>query len=542
MGSGAAGLTAALTARVSGLKTLVIEKTDYIGGTTALSGGVMWIPNNHLMAKSGLDDSTEKAMDYLRNTVGNTVAEDRLLSFVENAPEMLRKMTEEGWLEVEIFEGFPDYRAEVKGGAEEGRSVEPKVFVGRMLRGIYASLRSRKFSSSIVGTMTELRRLAVIKTSFFVAMKSWRVLWRAFSGKLFRSRYVSSGRALVAWLTYSARRQGVKFELGHRLLELIEEGGRVVGATVESGVLVKKIRVREGIILAAGGFEHNKDMRARYLGKNGATDRSSGSPGNEGDAIASARKVGAALDLMDDAWWAPTFMVPEAGPQIVIFERGKPGQIVVNRNGDRFANEAQPYNDFVKAMFDSLVFDGEMTSCYMIFDQTFRDRYPLANMLPGVTPEKYILSGFLKRESTLETLAARIGVDAGRLKKTVLRFNQMAISGKDHDFGRGDFAFDRFSGDPVATPNSCLAPLDREPFYAIELFAGDLGTKGGLLTDSSARVLREDGSSIPGLYAVGNCSSSVMGNFYPGAGGTIGPAMTFGYVAAKHLAEARDLV
>ena len=538
VGSGSAGLTAALTARSEGLETLVIEKTDKIGGTTAYSGGVMWVPNNHLMEQAGLEDSTLRAMDYLRNTVGNRVSEERLLGFVENAPRMLKKLTDEGCLQVEIFEGFPDYRAEVKGGVLGGRSVEPKVFPGKKLGEEFGSMRARKFSSPVVGTMTELRRLAVIKTNFFEALKSWRVFARAVLGKLFGSEYVSSGRALTSWLTFSAKKNGITFRLKHRLVELIEDDGRVVGARVEDeqGERIE-IFARKGIVLAAGGFEHNAELRAEYLGKHAAIDRSSGSEGNEGDAIESAKAIGAALDLMDDAWWAPTFMVPEVGPQIVIFERGKPGQIVVDHLGNRFANEAQPYNDFVKAMFESLVVNDEMTSCFMVFDQNFRDRYPLATMMPGITPEKHLKSGFVRRENSIKELAKSIGVDAGNLVSTVERFNAMAVSGKDKDFGRGDFAFDRFSGDDIAKPNSCLAPLNRAPFYAIEMFAGDLGTKGGLMTDESARVINQAGEAIAGLYAVGNCSSSVMGHFYPGAGGTIGPAMTFGYVAGMHMAK-----
>ncbi len=538
VGSGSAGLTAALTARSEGLDTLVIEKTEKIGGTTAYSGGVMWVPNNHLMEKAGLEDSTLKAMDYLRNTVGNRVSEERLLGFVENAPRMLKKLTGEGHLEVEMFEGFPDYRAEVKGGVLGGRSVEPKVFPGKKLGGAFGSMRARKFSSPVVGTMTELRRLAVIKTNFLGALKSWRVFARAIVGKMLGSEYVSSGRALTSWLTFSAKRIGVAFKLNHRLIELIEEGGKVVGARVEDeqGEQIE-ILARNGVVLASGGFEHNTDLRSEYLGKHAAIDRSSGSEGNEGDAIISAKAIGAALDLMEDAWWAPTFMVPEVGPQIVIFERGKPGQIVVDQRGNRFANEAQPYNDFVKAMFDSLVVNDEMTSCFMIFDQNFRDRYPLATMMPGITPDKHLKSGFVRRENSIEELAESIGVESENLLSTVERFNAMALSGKDEDFGRGDFAFDRFSGDEIAKPNSCLAPLNRAPFYAIEMFAGDLGTKGGLLTDKSSRVINQSGKPIEGLYAVGNCSSSVMGHFYPGAGGTIGPAMTFGYVAGMHMAK-----
>ena len=246
--------------------------------------------------------------------------------------------------------------------------------------------------------------------------------------------------------------------------------------------------------------------------------------------------VGGAVDLMDDAWWAPTFMPPSGGPQIVIFERGKPGNIIVNAAGARYANEADPYNELVKQLLEAHAAGPSAVPSFMVFDQTYRDRYPLGGMLPGVTPQKHIDSGFVIRADTLDGVAEQCGVNAAGLIATVERFNDMARSGNDADFGRGDSAFDRFAGDPTVGPNPCLAPLDTPPFYAMRLYPGDLGTKGGLLTNEHAQVVREDGTAIDGLYAAGNSSASVMGHFYPGAGGTIGPAMTFGYIAARHAA------
>jgi 3-oxosteroid 1-dehydrogenase len=246
--------------------------------------------------------------------------------------------------------------------------------------------------------------------------------------------------------------------------------------------------------------------------------------------------MGAAVDLMDDAWWAPTFMPPEQNPQIVIFERGKPGNIIVNSAGARFANEADPYNELVKQMQEADRSGASALPSYLVFDATYRERYPLGGMLPGVTPRRHLDSGFVIKADTPEALAERAGIDPDGLRNTLMRFNVMAERGVDEDFHRGESAFDRFSGDPSVQPNPCLAPLQKPPFYAMKLYPGDLGTKGGLLTNHQAQVVRGDGTPIAGLYAAGNSSAAVMGHFYPGAGGTIGPAMTYGYLAAQHAA------
>ncbi len=536
IGAGSAGLAAALTASAQGLSVVLLEKTAYFGGTTALSGGVLWIPNNHIMAHQGLNDSAEKALTYLKHNIGNRVSEDKLRSFVDNAPRMLELMTSRGFLDVSIFEGFPDYRAETPGGLTGGRSVEPRVFPGSKLGKGFESLRRRRRDPPLVGTMTELRQLASVRSDFADFLKAWSAIPRHFLGRLLGRKYQATGQGLVGWLANGLQQQQVPVRTNHRLRTLIEENGRVSGVLVDTPTGEQRLGARRGVVLAAGGFEHDPALRAEFFGEYGADDYSSGAPGNEGDVVRAARSVGAALDLMDEAWWAPSCLIPNHGPEIVIFERGKPGQIIVSQEGKRFSNESQPYNDFVKAMFDAHKVGLSSLPSYMVFDQTFRDRYPLAGMLPGITPSSYIESGFLKRADTLTALASAAGIDAEGLEATVSRFNAMAIQGVDEDFGRGSFAFDRFGGDPAVSPNCCMAPLQQPPFYAVEIYPGDLGTKGGLLTDEHARVLRDDSMVIEGLYAAGNCSASPMGAFYPGAGGTIGPAMTFGYIAAMHIA------
>lgn len=535
VGAGAAGLSAALTASTEGLSVVVLEKTELFGGTTSLSGGVLWIPNNHLMKNAGVSDSSAEALTYLKHNVGNRVALAKLESFVEHSPKMLARMTQHGFLDVMTFDGFPDYRAETPGGKQGGRSVEPRVFSGSRLRNL-SGLRRRGLRPPVVGTMTELRNLAEIRSNFSKFLRAWKVLPRNLLGRLTGRQYQSSGGGLVAWLMHGLERQGVPLWLNCRLDKVTTDAGRIDGVIATKDGETVTLKARKGVILAAGGFDHNRAMREEHFGRHGGADNSSGSPGNEGDTVSAVSELPVAFDLMDDAWWAPTCLLPDKGPQIVIFERGKPGQIIVSREGRRFANEAQPYADLVRAMFDADRVGLMTLPSFMIFDQRYRDSYPLADMMPGITPERHLKSGFLKRADTIEALAEECGIDPAGLQSTLARFNEMAEVGVDEDFKRGEFAFDQFSGDDAMQPNNCLAPILKPPFYAMEIHAGDLGTRGGLLTNEFAQVLDKESHVLEGLYAAGNCAACVMGNFYPGAGGTIGPAMTYGYLAALHAA------
>ncbi len=532
IGSGAAGLAAALTASIDGLDALVIEKTAHYGGTTALSGGVLWIPGNARMQRASADDDMERALTYLEHHVGNRVGPEKLRAFVTNAPRMLDHLLRHSQLDVETFFGFPDYRPHSPGAAAEDRSVEPRVFAGRRLGKHLGELRSRGpiAPAGIVGTMAELRQLASARANPGQLLKAWRTLPRNLWNRAAGRRHVANGAALIARLRFSLLERQVPLWLNASLSELLVEDGRIVGLGVNVDGQRRNVQARKGVVVAAGGFERNAEMRREHLSAEPNTRYTSGSEGNTGDAIALGMAIGAAVDLMDDAWWAPTFMPPGGAPQIVIFERAKPGNIIVNGAGQRFANEADPYNDLVKQMQEA----PRAIPAHMVFDHAYRAKYPIGGMLPGITPQRHLDSGFVVRAETLDELARQAGIDADGLTATVARFNAMAARGRDDDFQRGKSAFDRFSGDPAVGPNPCLAPLDRPPFYAMKLYPGDLGTKGGLLTNEFAQVMDTNGAPMPGLYAAGNASASVMGNFYPGAGGTIGPAMTFGYIAARH--------
>ena len=311
--------------------------------------------------------------------------------------------------------------------------------------------------------------------------------------------------------------------------------GRVTGVRATRDGEPVLIRARRGVLLATGGFEHNEQMRRQYQREPIGTGWTTGAPGNTGDGIRAGMDLGADTALMDDAWWGPSIALP-GGPYFCLSERNLPGCVMVNGAGQRFVNESAPYVDAVHAMYDGHTPENPHIPAWLVFDQRYRDRYVFAGLPPHrPLPRRWYAHGSVVREDTLAGLATAAGVDADGLVKTVARFNEFAAAGRDEDFGRGDSAYDRYYGDPrLANPN--LAPLDKPPFYAVKIVPGDLGTKGGLRTDARARVLRPDGTVIEGLYAAGNASAAVMGHSYAGAGATIGPAMTFGYLAVQDMA------
>ncbi len=545
VGSGAAGLTSALTASSLGLDVLVIEKATCYGGTTALSGGVIWVPNNRLMKQHNIEDSSDEALRYLKHNVGNRVSEAKLAQLAMMSSKMLDHMVDHKFLKVTTFENFPDYSPESPGGLSQGgRSVEPMGFPGRKLGKALTQMRKKgtTFAAGMVGTMTELRQLAEIRSNPKVFMKAWKVFPRNLWNKLLGRSHLSTGSSLIAWLRNGLLKEEVPLMLRTELVELITSEEGVIGLVAKASGKLLKIKALKGVVITAGGFEHNSTMRKEFLPQQPKSTYTSGSSENTGDGINAGINIGAAVDIMDDAWWAPSLMVPEQGPQIVIFERGKPGNIIVNSAGKRYANEADPYNELVKQMHEAHRSDASAVPSYLIFDSVFRNRYPLAGMLPGITPSDYLKLGFIIKASSVRELALKCDIPPNTLVETIERFNDMALQGKDHDFNRGESAFDKFSGDPQIKPNPCLGPITKAPFYAVKLYPGDLGTKGGLLTNEYAQVINNDGVPITGLYSAGNSSAAVTGNFYPGAGGTIGPAMTFGYIAAIHASGQYDEV
>ena len=536
-GSGAAGMTAALTAAHHGLRAVVLEKTDRFGGSTARSGGGIWAPGNEVLRRAGVRDTPEQAAAYLAHVAGAGVPEASRRALLDHGPEMLSLVLARTPVDFAWVPGYADYYPEAPGGLAPGRSVEPVPLDARVLGDELARLNPPYLPAPDYVTITQAdyRWLSLGTRHPRALLTAARVSARAVRGRLLRRRTLSMGQALAAGLRAGLAEEEVPVWLGAALTGLHVEDGRVIGVEAIRDGRPVLVRAARGVLIATGGFERNEAMRQRYQRSPVGTQWTTGSAGNTGDGILAGEAAGAALDLMDDAWWGPSIPL-SGGPYFCLAERSLPGCILVNGAGQRFVNESAPYVDAVHAMYDAHSPDNPHIPAYLVFDQRYRNSYVFAGMPPRKPlPRRWYRAGAVFRAASLAELAAEIGVDGDGLAKTVTRFNEFAEAGRDEDFGRGDSAYDRYYSDPRCRPNPCLAPLARPPFYAIKIVPGDLGTKGGLRTDERARVLRPDGSAIGGLYAAGNTSAAVMGRSYAGAGATIGPAMTFGYLAALDL-------
>jgi 3-oxosteroid 1-dehydrogenase len=539
-GSGAAGMTAALTAARQGLSVVVIEKTEYFGGSTARSGGGVWIPGNSVLRRAGITDSPEQAQAYLAYVAGESVPESLRSAFLEHGPVMLDLVRQHTPLEFEWVPSYSDYYPEAPGGRPGGRSVEPRLLDARVLGQERPYLRPPYLPApaGITVTQANYRWMSLGSSHPRAIWTTTRVTGRMIANRVRKRQLLSMGQALAAGLRAGLAQAGVPVWLSTPLTDVEVEGGQVTGVRVTKEGEPVLLRARRGVILATGGFERSQEMRDQYQRAPIGIDWTVGSPGNTGEGILLGEAAGGALAFMDDAWWGPSIPLPR-GPVFCLAERSLPGSIFVNAAGERFMNEASPYVDAVHVMYDRHTEDNPHIPCWMITDQRYRNRYVFTGIPPRrPLPRRWTASGVVVRADTLAELARTIGVPADRLAKTVDAFNDFARVGKDPDFGRGDSAYDRYYGDPNCKPNPNLAPLQQPPFYAIKMVPGDLGTKGGLRTDERARVLRADGSIIGGLYAAGNTSALVMGRSYAGPGATIGPAMTFGYLAALTAAGA----
>lgn len=554
VGSGAGAMTSAVFLADQGFSVLVLEKSDKFGGTSAISGGGIWIPNNHYFARQGGNDSIEQARSYLHACAGDQVDLARLQAYMDNAPKMIEALTRCSRVRYAVAAKYPDYYPHLPGALPGGRTLDPELFDSSQLGDELGNLRKPSPSTLLMGRIAWTARDAhkVMARGF-----GWRLLilrlmlrykldfkWRR---KSRLDRRAALGSALVCSLRRSLMDRNVPLWLNSDFRELIMEQGRVAGVRITRDGRDIDLHARHGVILASGGFEQNQALREQYLPKPTRMAWSATPPGNNtGAALQAGLAQGAATALMDWAWWAPTIAVPgEDKPRGIFAERAFPGAIVVNGQGLRFVNEAAPYLEFVDAMHrDNALTGGGSVPAWVIFDGHFRFNYAMGPLMPAqVMPDSRLRKEWHDtlywKADTLEELAGKIGVDAQGLGDTVAKVNEYARTGVDLDFARGGNAFDRYYGDCNIKPNPCLAPLRKGPYYAMRLDAGDIGTKGGLLTNTQAQVVREDGSAIAGLYAIGNCSASVMGTSYPGAGGTLGPAMTFAYVAANHLAAQR---
>ncbi len=543
VGSGAAALVAALVVKEAGFEPLVVEKTELVGGSSAMSGGGLWIPNNPISREAGVQDSFEAAWRYLEAIVPDTgpaSSPERRRAFLEYGPAMVEFLRHLGF-RWRASLGYPDYYPEQPGGSTAGRCVEGAVFDGRQLSTWLRRLRRYPAMPMIPLYTNEAAHFALALRTLRGFWTVLRVGARLVSHRARGHIPLTMGGSLVGQLLWLCLQRAVPIWTESPFEELITgRDGRVVGAVVRHGERAVRVGAQGGVLLAAGGFDHNQEMRERYLPKPTSTNWAVGAPGDTGDAIQVAQALGAAVALMDKAWGGPVAITPSGTVLFLLWERSLPFGLIVDSKGERFMNESAPYVDCWHAQYERHR-QVPAIPAWLIVDSKHRRFYPFGQLPPGVTPASATGPEFLVRADTLRELAARIGVDPDGLERTVERFNQMARRGQDEDFHRGKSAYDRFYGDPRVKPNPNLGPLDRPPFYATAIYPGELGTLGGLLTDRWGQVVREDSRPIPGLYATGNTSASVFGGTYPGPGATLGPACTFAYIAMKHAIKSMEV-
>lgn len=550
VGSGAGGLTAAAVARELGLEVFVAEKAAVIGGTTALSEGMIWIPANAHAERAGITDSPSAALEYIANATGNFFDRARAEAYVEAAPRMLDFVERRFGLRFALATGSYDYLSELSGACHGGRAFDPEPFDGRRIGSDFHRLRRPLATTMIFGGMTItgwdlphfLKIGRSIRSTFHAASLLAHYAFDRMRGYP-RGTRLGGGNALVAHLLLNLKKRGVPVWTSSPAVELLRDGSRVAGAVIETEGGRTEVRARRAVILACGGFPASEVMKREFYphvraGKNHAR---LAPESNTGDGIGLAQAAGARLNtaLAQPASWAPVSLVPQRDGSVVPFphfiDRNKPGFIIVDRRGRRFVNESDPYHLIVQAMAAACA-DEPVIEAFIIADHPSVRRYSM-----GVVPPapgrmgRHLRSGYLVRRRTLEELAEALGIDGEALSRTVARFNGHAKDGTDPDFCRGASAYNRASGDGAHGPNPALGPLTMGPYYAVRIVPAELGTFFGIATNRHAQVLGPDGAPISGLYAAGNDAASVMGGAYPGAGITIGPAMTGGYIAACHI-------
>lgn len=543
VGSGAGALTAALTAAKQGLRCTVIEKNQTIGGASVISGGGLWIPGNPVSRAAGIRDTQDAALRYFAQGVGDVGAASSIArreAFLENGPKMIEFLQALG-LKFHFTIGYPDYYPTLNGAMGEGggRTIESEVFderrLGEACTLLPESLQSAPIYTHDAATIT--RMSSSLSAFTYTVRRLMPLTFRKFMGQ----KLSSMGRALVAQLLYFNIQAGTTIHVNHAFLELLEgPDGVMTGALIQMPSGIKTVHAKKGIVLAAGGFSQEIAMRKTHLPSPTTTAWSLAPSGDTGDAVKAGIKVGAAISLMDDAWWGPTIFDPVTGRNhFALFERARPFCIIVDSSGTRFMNEAQSYTD---AGHDQYERNSHIPSipAWLIMDANHRKRYMLGSKLfAKMEPTQALDNKKMFKGDTMRELGEKAGISTTGLDETITRYNIMSRKGVDLDFGKGGNAYDRYFGDPSIKPNPNMAPLEKPPFYAIPIWPGDLGTKGGLLADENQRVLREDGSAIPGLYACGNTAASIMGRAYLGAGSTLGPAMTHGFVAVNNIVSTK---
>ena len=556
VGTGASGMAAAITAASQGLKVLVVEKEARFGGTTARSGGWLWIPGTRLATEQGIKEPVGAAKTYLKHETTTHYDEARVDAFLEYGPKAIDFFTQKTCVQFDMPAVFPDYHAEAPGGQPGGRSMVTRPFDGRELgpriKLLAPPLPELTVFGMMLGSGPEIKHFM----RAFKSVSSFAYVTKRLSKHLLdvlshgRGMNLTNGNALAGRLAKAAMDLEIPVWLSSPVKKLVAEFDGVAGAIVEHEGKTIRVNATRGVVLACGGFPHELERRKKLF-QHAPTGKEHYSPSpesNTGDGLRLAESVGGLVDstIPQAAAWVPASVTTRSdgskGVMPHFIDRAKPGVISVTPKGKRFTNEGNSYHDFVQAMVQACEGEKEVSAWLMCDHKALRG-YGLGCVAPSPLPiARHIKSGYLKRGQSVAELAKLIGIEPSVLDATVREFNQGARAGEDPAFGKGSTAYNRYQGDSLVQPNPCVAPLENGPYYAIKLVVGDIGTFAGLVTDEKTRVLDGSGQPIKGLYAVGNDAASIMGGNYPGAGITLGPALTFGYVAGLQLGKPREAV
>jgi 3-oxosteroid 1-dehydrogenase len=541
VGTGGGSMCAGLVMRSAGKGVLILEKTSLVGGTTSRSGGVMWMPNNPFMKRDGVEDSLEKATMYLDAVSGDQkdapgASRERRRTYLTEAPAMLQFLGSQGVKLTRVKE-WPDYYDERPGGSAPGRAVVAELFDANELGAWKPKLRPSFIRAPVPATLEEMMELPGLKRSWWVKMLLLKLIVRKVIARITGKDWVAGGAALQGRMLQAALRAGVEIRTDSPVTELIVEGGAVKGVlTVKEG-RPWRVGARSGVLVNAGGFAHNQQMRDRYA-PGTSVKWTMATPGDTGEMIEEMMRQGAAIAQMDERVGCQVTLPP--GAEESEFKptaqgmTASPHVILVDQSGVRYMNEGGSYMAYCKAMLERNKTVPAVPS-WAVLDNQYMRYYMFAGTMPGSKkPQRWYDEGYLRKADSIEQLAQQLKIDPAALKATVERFNKFVAKNRDEDFGRGDRAYDRWLGDPYNKPSETLGSIVEPPFYAVPVVPGDVGTYGGVVTDEFARVLRKDGSVIPGLYATGVSTASVMGRAYPGAGSSVGPSFVWGYVAANH--------
>ncbi|MBV8785419.1 MAG: 3-ketosteroid-delta-1-dehydrogenase [Mycobacterium sp.] len=544
VGSGT-GFAAALAAHELGLSVLVVEKSSYVGGSTARSGGALWLPASPVLREAGAHDTTESAATYLDSVVAGSAPQQRSAEFLTHLPatvDMLRRTTP---LRLFWARDYSDYHPEEPGGSAAGRTCECRPFDTAVLGEYRTRLQPGVMEATVPVPTTgaDYRWMNLVARVPRKGVPTFgKRIAQGVGGLAIGRRYAAGGQGLMAGLFAGVLRAGIPVWTGTPLLRLEYDGERVAGAVVDHGGREVTITARRGVVLATGGFDHSMDMRWKFQSESLGANLSLGAASNTGDGIRAGQELGADIDLMDQAWWFPAVApLPGKAPAVMLAERSLPGSLIVNQHGQRFANESTDYMSFGQRLLELERSGNPVEAMWIVFDQQYRNSYVFgAELFPRMRiPKAWYDAGIAVRADNLTDLGAQMKVPVSEFFETMTRFNQNAAAGSDPDFGRGNSAYDRYYGDPTIRPNVNLRPLVKGTFYAVKMVLSDLGTCGGLKADERARVLREDGGAIAGLYAIGNTAANAFGTTYPGAGATIAQGLVYGYVAAHDAAGPR---